>query len=127
MSTHWIAILDFGSQYSQLIARRIREQHVYSELIRFDTPAAELARHKPDGIIFSGGPASVLEAGAPLCDPKIYDLGIPILGICYGQQMTAQLLGGLVKPGRAREYGSARTRVPEPDRLFHGLPAELEV
>jgi len=127
MSTHWIAILDFGSQYSQLIARRIREQHVYSELIRFDTSAAELARRRPAGIIFSGGPASVLDAGSPLCDPKIYELGIPILGICYGQQMTAQLLGGAVKPGRAREYGSARIRVTEPDTLFQGLPDELEV
>ena len=78
---NWIAILDFGSQYTQLIARRIREQKVYSEIIRYNTPAAELARRQPSGIILSGGPSSVFEPGAPLADPAIYDLGIPILGI----------------------------------------------
>jgi len=123
----WIAILDFGSQYSQLIARRIREQHVYSELMGFDTAAATLAERKPSGIILSGGPASVLEEGGPLCDPAIYDLGIPILGICYGMQMTAQLLGGQVKPGHAREFGSATISTVDNMTLFKGLPEELEV
>ena len=117
---NWIAILDFGSQYSQLIARRVREQRVYSELIRFDTPAAVLAARKPAGIILSGGPASVLDKGAPLCDPALYDLGVPVLGICYGLQMTAKLLGGAVKPGREREYGSAQVAVAEPGELFRG-------
>lgn len=125
--SNWIAILDFGSQYSQLIARRIREQRVYSELLKYNTPAAELVRRKPRGIIFSGGPASVLDKGAPLCDPAIYDLGIPILGICYGQQMTAHLQGGSVKPGHSREYGSAMVRVVDSDSLFRGLPEILEV
>ena len=78
---NWIAILDFGSQYSQLIARRIREQHVYSELLSFKITAEELAARRPSGIIFSGGPASVLDKESPLCDPRIYNLGIPILGI----------------------------------------------
>ena len=123
----WIAILDFGSQYSQLIARRVREQHVYSELIRFDTSAEELARRKPKGIILSGGPASVLDDGAPLCDPAIYDLGIPILGICYGMQMTGKLLGGSVVPGSVREFGSARITVVNHRSIFKDLPTDLEV
>ena len=119
----WIAILDFGSQYSQLIARRIREQRVYSELLRFDTQAAELVARRPAGIVFSGGPSSVFEANAPLCDPAIFDLGIPILGVCYGMQMTASLLGGTVRPGQSREYGPAHVHVREPDPLFTGLEA----
>lgn len=128
MSAHaWIAILDYGSQYSQLIARRIREMHVYSELVKYNIPAAELAARKPAGIILSGGPASVLEDKAPLCDPALYDLGIPILGICYGMQMTGMLLGGKVHKGKAREYGPARVTVVNPDPLFAGLPGELDV
>ncbi len=124
---NWIAILDFGSQYSQLIARRVREQRVYSELLKFDIRAGALAARKPAGIILSGGPASVLDKGSPLCDPALYDLGIPVLGICYGQQMTGKLLGGAVKPGHAREYGSARIHVTQPDPLFRDLPGDLDV
>jgi GMP synthase (glutamine-hydrolysing) len=124
---NWIAILDFGSQYSQLIARRVREQRVYSELLKFDTTAGALAARKPAGIILSGGPASVLDKGSPLCDPALYDLGVPVLGICYGQQMTGKLLGGAVKPGQAREYGSARIHVTRPDPLFRDLPQDLDV
>ncbi len=123
----WIAILDFGSQYSQLIARRVREQQVYSELVRFDIPAAALAARRPAGIILSGGPASVLEDGAPLCDPALYAQGIPVLGICYGLQMTAKLLGGRVRPGAAREYGPARITVRRPAALFRNLPEGLDV
>ncbi|MDP6491361.1 MAG: GMP synthase (glutamine-hydrolyzing), partial [Kiritimatiellia bacterium] len=103
----WIAILDFGSQYSQLIARRIREQKVYSELLRFDTTAEELRKRKPAGIVLSGGPSSVFDDEAPQCDPALFDMGIPVLGICYGMQLTARTLGGDVKPGEAREYGQA--------------------
>ena len=128
MATHeWIAIMDFGSQYSQLIARRVREQHVYCEILRFDTSASDLARRKPAGIILSGGPASVFEKGAPLCDPAIYKLGIPILGICYGMQMTAHLLGGKVKPGKAREFGHARISVTRKAPLFKDLSGYIEV
>ena len=123
----WIAILDFGSQYSQLIARRVREQHVYSELVRFDTSAATLTERKPSGIILTGGPSSVFESGAPLCDPAIFDLGIPILGICYGMQMTAKLLGGGVKPGQEREYGNVAIRVEHAAPLFSGLEQTLDV
>ncbi len=128
MQAHnWIAILDFGSQYSQLIARRVREQHVYSELLRFDTSPDVLAQRKPSGIILSGGPSSVFEEGAPLAAPGIYELGIPVLGICYGMQMTAKLLEGGVQPGEAREFGSARINVTDPSPLFDGLDTELDV
>lgn len=128
MSAHdWIAVLDFGSQYTQLIARRIREQHVYSEIVRHDIAAEKLASRKPRGIVISGGPASVFETNAPMCDPGIYELGIPVLGICYGMQMTARLLGGTVKPGNSREYGNARVNVIDHSSLFHGLPNVLDV
>ena len=123
----WIAILDFGSQYSQLIARRVREQKVYSELLRFDTTAEALARRKPTGIILSGGPSSVFDDGAPRCDPALFEMGIPVLGICYGMQLTARTLGGDVQPGKAREYGHATIRVTGHESLFRGLPDELSV
>jgi GMP synthase (glutamine-hydrolysing) len=124
---NWIAILDFGSQYSQLIARRVREFHVYSELMRYDTSASVLARRKPCGIIISGGPSSVFESGAPLCDPALFDLGVPVLGICYGMQMTAMMLGGTVKRGTSREYGSAGITLLDKDPLFLGLPDSVDV
>src|SRR5918992_2368919 len=118
-----IPILDFGSQYAQLIARRVREKGVYSELVRPDISADELKKLNPKGIILSGGPSSVYEEGAPRCDPRIFDLGVPILGICYGMQLGAQILGGQVKPARAREYGRARLHVTNPREPFvHGLP-----
>jgi GMP synthase (glutamine-hydrolysing) len=120
----WIAILDFGSQYTQLIARRIREQKVYCELLRYDTPAAELRERNPAGIIFSGGPASVLNAESPLCDPAIYDLETPILGICYGMQMTGKLLGGEIRPGDSREYGSTDIVVQDGSSIFADFPAK---
>jgi len=128
MNAHaWIAILDFGSQYAQLIARRVREMRVYSELLPCTVSAADLAARKPAGIILSGGPASVLDPGAPCCDPGLFDLGAPVLGVCYGMQLTARLLGGAVRPGRSREFGPARLTVVESDPLFEGLPAELDV
>ncbi|NQU39107.1 MAG: glutamine-hydrolyzing GMP synthase [Lentisphaerae bacterium] len=123
----WIAILDFGSQYSQLIARRIREQKVYSELLRFDTTAADLAARKPAGIILSGGPSSVFDENAPQCDPALFEMGIPILGICYGMQLTARTLGGDVRPGEAREYGRADIRITEHGSVFRDLPESLTV
>ena len=123
----WIAILDFGSQYTQLIARRVREQQVYSEIIRFDTPASLLFERKPAGIILSGGPNSVFEEGAPTCDPALFDLGIPVLGICYGMQLTAKLQGGTVKPGLHREYGHTRIGTDTACDLFADLPSEFDV
>src|SRR6185437_16936294 len=104
-STHSkILILDFGSQYTQVIARRIRECQVYSEIIRFDTPVAEVAALKPNGLILSGGPASVYDKGAPQIDPEIFSLGIPILGICYGLMLMAHHLGGQVEFSGRREF-----------------------
>jgi GMP synthase (glutamine-hydrolysing) len=127
MHHEWIAVLDFGSQYTQLIARRVREQSVYCEILRFDAPLDELAARKPRGIVLSGGPSSVYENGAPGCEGRLFELGIPVLGICYGMQLMAQRTGGGVRPGHAREYGYARIEVAEPDALFQGLPQALDV
>lgn len=123
-----IVILDFGSQYTQVIARRIRECSVYSIILRYDTPAAEIAAMKPKGIILSGGPASVYAPKAPLPDPEIFKLRVPVLGICYGVQLLAQFLGGKVEPGQKREYGKGTLVVTDTQcPLFHELPAELQV
>jgi GMP synthase (glutamine-hydrolysing) len=101
-----ILILDFGGQYTQLIGRRIREANVYTEIVPFNTPAEKLKVHQPKGIIFGGGPASVYETGAPISDPAIFKLGVPVLGICYGMQLIGKELGGRVEPAVQREYGS---------------------
>ena len=122
-----IPILDFGSQYAQLIARRVREKGVYSELVRPDIPLEELRKLNPKGVILSGGPSSVYEPNAPRCDPRIFDLNVPVLGICYGMQLGAQILGGQVKPAKAREYGRAKLTVSRDDGLVHGLPKETTV
>jgi GMP synthase (glutamine-hydrolysing) len=122
-----IPILDFGSQYAQLIARRVREKGVYSELVRPTISIAELKKMNPKGLILSGGPSSVYEPNAPKCDPKIFDLGVPVLGICYGMQLGAQILGGEVKPAKAREYGRAKLTVRANDPLVKGLPEETTV
>src|SRR5688572_19918192 len=100
-----IVILDFGSQYTQVIARRIRECNVYSTILRYDTPAAEIAKLKPKGLILSGGPSSVYAEDAPMADKAIFKMGIPVLGICYGLQLLAHFLGGKVERGQKREYG----------------------
>src|SRR6478735_6344165 len=99
-----ILIFDFGSQYGQLIARRVREQNVFCQIVRHDLTADRVRDLKPSGIIFSGGPASVYEPGAPQCDPKIFDLGIPVLGICYGMQLICRSMGGTVQGSTSREY-----------------------
>jgi len=123
-----IVILDFGSQYTQVIARRIRECSVYSTIVRFDTPAAELAKLAPKGIILSGGPNSVYAKDAPVPDEAIFKLGVPILGICYGVQVFAQFLGGKVEKGTKREYGKGTLTVADPAcALFEGLPEKLQV
>src|SRR6266853_2825087 len=98
-----VLIFDFGAQYGQLIARRVREQHVFCQIVRHDLSAARIAELRPRGLILSGGPDSVYAAGAPRCDPKIFELGIPVLGICYGMQLACQILGSEVKPSKARE------------------------
>ncbi|MFN4243706.1 MAG: glutamine-hydrolyzing GMP synthase [Tepidisphaerales bacterium] len=126
-----IPILDFGSQYAQLIARRVRELGVYSELVRPDIAPDELLKMRPKGVILSGGPSSVYESGAPRPHPELFTrlfaAGVPVLGICYGMQLGAELLGGKVTPGRAREFGSARLTLLGSDALTKGLPAETTV
>lgn len=121
-----IAILDFGSQYSQLIARRVREQNVFSELIHYNISAEELRRLKPKGIILSGGPNSVYDNGAPHCDPEIFKMGVPILGVCYGMQLMAQQLGGQVEPAKVREFGRAMLTVIHHGLLFRGLDPSID-
>src|SRR5204862_4140645 len=128
VSTHSkILLLDFGSQYTQVIARRVRECQVYSEIIRFDTPAAEIAALKPNGIILSGGPASVYDKGAPQVDPKIFSLGIPVLGICYGLMLMAHHLGGKVVFSGRREYGAGMLHITNGSQLFDGLGQQIDV
>jgi GMP synthase (glutamine-hydrolysing) len=123
-----IVILDFGSQYTQVIARRVRECNVYSQILRYDTPARELAKLKPSGLILSGGPASVYAHDAPLPDRRIFDLGVPILGICYGVQLFAQFLGGKVEKGQKREYGKGTLTLKDFScALFKHLPRKLQV
>ncbi|MDB6068717.1 MAG: hypothetical protein JWR26_4925 [Pedosphaera sp.] len=123
-----IVILDFGSQYTQVIARRIRECNVYSTILRYDTPAAEIAALQPKGLILSGGPSSVYAKGAPLPDKRIFDLGLPILGICFGIQLLAQYLGGKVEKGLKREYGKGTLKVKDSFcPLFANLPETLQV
>ncbi|MDD2237420.1 MAG: glutamine-hydrolyzing GMP synthase [Kiritimatiellae bacterium] len=126
-SGNWIAILDFGSQYTQLIARRIREQNVYCEILRYDTPLANLRERAPKGLILSGGPASVFDPDSPQCDESLFDLDLPILGICYGMQLMAFRLNGRVSPGHTREYGSANVNLLSHERLFRDCPETLEV
>ncbi len=127
MNHQTIVVLDFGSQFTQLIARRLRELSVYSEILPFDTPLAEIERRQAVGIILSGGPKSVSELGAPRCDPGVLAIGVPVLGICYGMQLMADLLGGEVAPAPHREYGLATINI-EPDApLFGSIPSELRV
>ena len=122
-----IPILDFGSQYAQLIARRVREAGVFSELVAPTITPAEMKKMNPKGIILSGGPSSVYEDGAPKCDPALFDLGIPILGICYGMQLGALYLGGQVKPAKAREFGRAQLHINIDEPLLKGVPQDTTV
>lgn len=121
-----IIVLDFGGQYTQLIARRVRECRVYCEILPYHTPAAAILGRQPRGVIFSGGPASVYQEGAPHCDPALYRAGVPILGICYGMQLMTLDLGGEVRPAAYREYGKTSLEVLAAERLFAGMgPQEL--
>ena len=113
-----IIILDFYSQFNQLIARRVRECNVYSEVLPYDTPIEKIKQINPKGIIFTGGPASVYEKDAPCCDKEIFDLGIPILGICYGMQLMSQNLGGNVEKGTKKEYGETEVNLDNGSPLF---------
>ncbi len=122
-----ILILDFGSQYTQVIARRIRELQVYSEIVRFNTSAAEIAKLKPNGLILSGGPASVYDKDAPHLDPEIFSLGIPVLGICYGLMLMAHHLGGQVVFTGRREYGAGTLHIANGSQLLGGLGPQIDV
>jgi len=122
------AILDFGSQYSQLIARRVRENHVYCEILPHDTTASTLASKNIRGVILSGGPCGVYEDHAPTLDPELFELGVPVLGICYGMQVACQTLGGSVTPAAEREYGDTQLMIDDQsDPIFGGLPQQLQV
>ena len=127
MKHQTIAVLDFGSQYTQLIARRIRECSVYSKIYPFKTSSKELKKDNVVGIILSGGPESVLSKGSPRPDKRIFDLGIPVLGICYGVQLIAHLLGGKVEKSSQREYGHGILKIRRKGSLFKGLPNKLRV
>jgi len=130
VSHQTILVLDFGSQYTQLIARRLRELSVYSEIVPFNTPLETLREKNPAGIILSGGPKSVSEAGAPKCAPELFELGTPVLGICYGMQLMTDVLGGEVRRSGQREFGHAHVRVTgngAPPKLFTEVPSELRV
>ncbi len=121
-----ILILDFGSQYTQLIARRIRELRVYCQIHPFDIPHARIEALNPKGMILSGGPASIYEPGAPQCDRSVLEMGIPVLGICYGMQAMAHLLGGKVSGSLRREYGQATVCIDKSAGIFRGIPAGEE-
>ncbi len=128
ISDERILVLDFGSQYAQLIARRVREQHVYCEIVRHDISADRIREHAPRGIILSGGPSSVYESGAPKCDPRLFDLDLPILGICYGMQLACDALGGEVRGVPTREYGRTRCEITSTeDGLFSGVSRVTDV
>ena len=131
MAHQLILVLDFGSQYTQLIARRIREQAVYCEIhpftVALDPELSALRALKPAGIVLSGGPASVYEPGAPTVVPALFELGIPILGICYGAQLAAKLLGGDVQPAERREFGRATVRIKRPEGVFRTTAAGDEL
>lgn len=122
-----IPILDFGSQYTQLIARRVRELGAFSVLVAPETPLETLKQLGPRGLILSGGPSSVHEKGAPRCDPRLFELHVPILGICYGMQLGCQLLGGKVEAASSREYGRAQLDVADPSDLLVGIPNSTSV
>lgn len=122
MHNNKILVLDFGSQYTQLIARRIRENRVYSEIFAFNVPFKKIMDFNPKGIILSGGPASVYDKKAPIPDIRIFDLGIPVLGICYGMQLMAHLLGGRVAKAAKREFGRAELLIDDDSDLFRGIP-----
>src|ERR687893_1139235 len=123
-ATDEVVVLDYGGQYSQLIARRVRECGVFSELLPHHVGVEEVRKRKPKGLILSGGPASVYAQGAPRLEPELLELGIPVLGICYGMQLIATELGGKVEGADVGEFGRSDLTIREPGRLFTGLPTE---
>ncbi|MEA4925043.1 MAG: glutamine-hydrolyzing GMP synthase [Syntrophomonadaceae bacterium] len=127
MEKELVLVLDFGGQYNQLIARRVRELSVYSEMVPYDITYEDILAKKPNAIILTGGPASVHMADAPACDPRIFSMGIPVLGICYGMHLMAQILGGQVQASDLREYGRSQLMIMGDDRLFKGIAPQTQV
>jgi len=127
MEAQSIVVLDFGAQYSQLIARRIREQKVFSVVLPCIASVDEIRSYAPVGIVLSGGPSSVYDEDAPTADDRVFALGLPVLGICYGLQLMAHKLGGKVRAAEKREYGHALVQVLNGSQLFQELPAEMSV
>ncbi|MEP7179983.1 MAG: glutamine-hydrolyzing GMP synthase, partial [Pseudonocardiales bacterium] len=127
MHADLVLVVDYGAQYAQLIARRVREAHVYSEIVSHTTPVAELMARRPKAIILSGGPASVYAVDAPQTDPELFTAGVPVFGICYGFQAMAQALGGTVAHTGDSEFGRASLAVSEPGVLLRGLPLAQQV
>jgi GMP synthase (glutamine-hydrolysing) len=122
-----VIVLDFGSQTARLIARRVRECNVYSELLPHDTPWEEIQRREPKGIILSGSPSSVYDEQAPACDPRVFSGELPVLGICYGLQLLTHQLGGKVEPFQKKEFGHAQVTIDDTGSpLFRGLPSEMQ-
>ncbi|MDP6783172.1 MAG: GMP synthase (glutamine-hydrolyzing), partial [Dehalococcoidia bacterium] len=122
-----VAVIDFGSQYNMLIARRVRECNVYSEMVPYDAPWEKVAALNPKGFILSGGPASVYEEGAPMAPSWVYDKHLPVLGICYGMQTLVHQLGGKVTPTPSHEYGHATLNLSTDSPLWFGLPPSMPV
>jgi GMP synthase (glutamine-hydrolysing) len=122
-----VLVMDFGGQYSQLIARRIRECGVYCEIIPYNTQIEKILEYHPKGIVFSGGPSSVYSENAPKCDAKVFELGVPVLGICYGMQLTAYTLGGKVDHAHSREYGNTHLYIDKHSDVFSEISAETQV
>ncbi len=127
METQSIVVLDFGAQYSQLIARRIREQNVFSVVLPCTASLDEIRSYSPLGIILSGGPSSVYDKDAPAVDPRVFTMGLPMLGICYGLQLMVHALGGKVQAADKREYGHATVNLKTASGLFNNLPGKLNV
>ncbi|NQV04322.1 MAG: gamma-glutamyl-gamma-aminobutyrate hydrolase family protein, partial [Candidatus Omnitrophica bacterium] len=127
MQKQAVVVLDFGAQYNQLIARRIRECSIYCVLLPYNTPLSKIMALKPKAIIMTGGPSSVSRKGSPKCDSRIFGLGIPILGICYGMQLMGYLLGGKVGQTRKREYGHAELIIDDKKKLFSRLGKKQKV
>src|SRR5258705_4391055 len=127
MEHELVGIVDFGGQYTQLIARRVREAGVFCEILMPDVRASDLRRRNPRGLILSGGPASVYAPGAPRCDPKLFDRGVPVLGICYGMQLFCLALGSRVRAAREREFGRTDLRITDGSPLFKGVPRRTSV
>ena len=122
-----IVVLDFGGQFTQLIARRIREQHVFSAILPCTATIAQIRKYEPAGVVLSGGPNSVYDPDAPHCDPDVLSLGVPVLGICYGLQWMMHTLGGSVERAERREYGRAELQVKNGSPLFTGIPRNLRI